>query len=101
MPSPRRRFPLDLVALHLHDTYGQAVANVELAYDLRIRIFDSAVGGLGGCPFAPGASGNVATEALLRSFEARGIPTGVDLAAIERALQLLNSIPEGADGQSA
>ena len=82
---------LDQIALHLHDTYGQAVANVERAYDLGIRIFDSAVGSLGGCPFAPGSSGNVSTESLLRAFEARGIPTGVDLPAVERAFTMLQA----------
>ncbi len=92
---------LELIALHLHDTYGQAVANVERAYELGVRVFDSAVGGLGGCPFAPGASGNVSTEKLLRAFEARGIPTGVDLQAVERAFALLQASSAGSNAPRA
>lgn len=82
--------PLERVALHFHDTHGQAVANVERAFEMGIRNFDSAAGGLGGCPFAPGAAGNVATEAVVRAFERRGVPTGVDVAAVERAVADLN-----------
>ena len=92
---------LELIALHLHDTYGQAVANVERAYELGVRVFDSAVGGLGGCPFAPGASGNVSTEKLLSAFEARGIPTGVDLQAVERAFALLQASSAGSNAPRA
>jgi isopropylmalate/homocitrate/citramalate synthase len=99
MASIRESLPLDRTALHFHDTHGQAVANVERAYDLGIRIFDSAAGGLGGCPFAPGAAGNVATEAVVRAFERRGMPTGIDVAAIERAVQALHEAR--ADGVSA
>jgi hydroxymethylglutaryl-CoA lyase len=77
--------PIERVALHFHDTYGRAVANIGFAYDRGFRVFDSAAGGLGGCPFAPGASGNVATEAVVRSLSARGVETGVDPAAVERA----------------
>ncbi|MFF0816198.1 hydroxymethylglutaryl-CoA lyase [Rhodococcus sp. NPDC003318] len=71
------------VGLHLHNTRGQGLANAWAAYTLGIRQFDSSVGGLGGCPFAPGASGNIATEELVYMFEDGGIPTGVD---IDRAL---------------
>ena len=67
------------LAGHFHDTYGQAVANVARAYDMGIRSFDSSVAGLGGCPYAPGAKGNVATEDLVYMFEESGISTGVDL----------------------
>ncbi len=81
--------PLDRIALHFHDTHGQAVANVERAFDLGVRIFDSSAGGLGGCPFAPGAPGNVSTEAVVRAFEQRGIATGVDVAAVTQALDSL------------
>jgi hydroxymethylglutaryl-CoA lyase len=84
--SAKHRLPLERTALHFHNTYGRAVANVERAYDLGIRTFDSAAGGFGGCPFAPGASGNVSTESVVRAFERRGIPTGVDVAAVERAV---------------
>lgn len=80
------RVPVEQAAFHFHDTYGHAVGNIELAHDRGIRIFDSAAGGLGGCPFAPGASGNVATEAVVTAFERRGIATGIDVAAVERAV---------------
>ena len=70
------------VAVHFHDTRGTALANALAAYDLGIRIFDSSVGGLGGCPFAPGASGNLATEDLIYMFKEMGIQTGVDYEKI-------------------
>lgn len=71
--------PVERLAGHFHDTYGQALANVWQAYCCGIRVFDSSVGGLGGCPFAPGAKGNVATEDMVYMFENAGISTGVDL----------------------
>ncbi|KAL1966034.1 hypothetical protein VTN77DRAFT_4974 [Rasamsonia byssochlamydoides] len=71
--------PLNQLAGHFHDTYGQALANAWEAYNSGIRTFDSSVGGLGGCPFAPGAKGNVATEDLVYMFQNAGIDTGVDL----------------------
>jgi len=74
--------PLEQLALHMHDTYGRAVANVEAGYEAGVRTFDASLGGLGGCPYAPGASGNVATEDLVDLFERQGIATGVDLAAL-------------------
>ena len=74
--------PLESVALHLHDTYGRALANVEAGYEAGVRTFDSALGGLGGCPYAPGASGNVATEDVVDLFERSGIATGVSLDAL-------------------
>jgi hydroxymethylglutaryl-CoA lyase len=74
--------PLDAVALHLHDTFGRALANVQAGYEAGVRTFDSALGGLGGCPYAPGASGNVATEDVVALFEAAGVRTGVDLEAL-------------------
>ena len=71
--------PLQQLAGHFHDTYGQALANVWEAYNCGIRVFDSSVAGLGGCPFAPGARGNAATEDLVYMFGRSGIVTGVDL----------------------
>lgn len=59
------RIPANKLAGHFHDTYGQAVANAVRAYDMGLRVFDSSVGGLGGCPYAKGAKGNVATEDLV------------------------------------
>jgi hydroxymethylglutaryl-CoA lyase len=91
--------PLEKLALHMHDTYGRALVNVQAGYASGIRIFDSSLGGLGGCPYAPGASGNVATEDLVDLFEASRIATGIDLDAlvetaawVERDL-LLRSLP--------
>jgi hydroxymethylglutaryl-CoA lyase len=72
--------PLKRLAGHFHDTYGQAVANVLQAYICGIRVFDASVGGLGGCPFAPGAKGNVATEDVVLMFQNAGIQTGINLA---------------------
>jgi len=74
--------PLEKIALHLHDTYGRALANARAGYESGIRIFDSSLGGLGGCPYAPGASGNAATEDLVDLLEASGVATGVDLDAL-------------------
>ncbi|RLL96995.1 hypothetical protein CFD26_104220 [Aspergillus turcosus] len=71
--------PISRLAGHFHDTYGQAVANVWEAYTCGVRVFDSSVAGLGGCPFAPGAKGNVATEDLVYMFQDAGVETGIDL----------------------
>ena len=73
------RLPLDRIALHFHDTRGTALANVLAALDLGIATFDSSAGGLGGCPYAPGATGNLATEDLLYMLDGLGIATGVSL----------------------
>ncbi|KAH7399160.1 hypothetical protein DE146DRAFT_613324 [Phaeosphaeria sp. MPI-PUGE-AT-0046c] len=67
------------IALHFHDTYGQALVNTMVALEHGIRAFDSAVGGLGGCPFSPGATGNVATEDMIHLFHSLGLNTGVDM----------------------
>lgn len=71
--------PLEQVALHLHDTRGTALANVVAGLECGVRSFDSSAGGLGGCPYAPGASGNLATEDLVYMLHGMGIETGVDL----------------------
>ncbi|MFM9108069.1 MAG: hydroxymethylglutaryl-CoA lyase, partial [Chloroflexota bacterium] len=81
----RGRIPLERTGLHLHDTGGRAIENVEAALAAGIRIFDGSAGGLGGCPFAPGAPGNLATETLLDFLHARGYRTGVDAAEVRRA----------------
>jgi hydroxymethylglutaryl-CoA lyase len=78
-------FPVSRLAMHFHDTYGMAVANVYQSLQLGITTFDSSAGGLGGCPYAPGASGNAATEDLLYLFDRLGIETGVDLKLLRRA----------------
>lgn len=74
--------PVERLAGHFHDTYGQAIANVWAAYSYGIRVFDSSVAGLGGCPYAPGARGNLATEDLVYSLHQSGLKTGVDLSKL-------------------
>ncbi|MFY0692057.1 MAG: hydroxymethylglutaryl-CoA lyase [Paracoccaceae bacterium] len=77
--------PAGQLAGHFHDTAGRALANIEVALEAGVRVFDAAVGGLGGCPYAPGAAGNVATEAVLARLDALGFETGLDAAIIEAA----------------
>ena len=79
------RVALERLALHLHDTGGRALENVAAGLEAGVRTFDSSAAGLGGCPFAPGAPGNVATEALVRFLHDEGLETGVDPDAVERA----------------
>jgi hydroxymethylglutaryl-CoA lyase len=74
--------PRDRIALHMHDTYGQALANVLAGLEAGVTEFDSAAGGLGGCPYAKSATGNLATEDLVWMLEGLGIETGVDLPAL-------------------
>jgi hydroxymethylglutaryl-CoA lyase len=74
--------PTEAIALHLHDTRGTALANIVTALDMGIRDFDASVAGLGGCPYAPGAAGNVATEDLVFILEGMGMDTGVELEAL-------------------
>ncbi|NDH09025.1 MAG: hydroxymethylglutaryl-CoA lyase [Gammaproteobacteria bacterium] len=87
-------FPSEQLSMHFHDTYGQAVANVYAALEHDIRRFDSAIAGLGGCPYARGASGNLATEDLLYLMHGLGLQTGVDIYKIvnlgQRICDLLN-----------
>lgn len=95
LESTLRHVPSSTLALHMHDTYGRAVDNIDVAYDRDIRVFDTAAGGLGGCPFAPGAAGNLATERLIEHLDARGIPHGIDLAIVRQAItNLLESPPK-------
>ncbi|MFO1039050.1 MAG: hydroxymethylglutaryl-CoA lyase [Geminicoccaceae bacterium] len=77
--------PVAALAIHAHDTYGQALANVLTALELGISVVDSSVAGLGGCPYAKGASGNLATEDLVYMLDGMGVRTGVDLDAVLRA----------------
>lgn len=72
------------IAMHFHDTFGQALVNTMVSLDHGIRAFDSAVGGLGGCPYSPGATGNVATEDIVYLLESLGASTGVDLEECAR-----------------
>ncbi|HEY8907792.1 MAG TPA: hydroxymethylglutaryl-CoA lyase [Rhodoferax sp.] len=83
-------------AAHMHNTRGLGLANCLAAYDVGVRTFDSSLGGLGGCPYAPGASGNVVTEDLVFMFEAMGITTGVD---IEKLIAARVSLQDGLPGE--
>lgn len=81
--------PRSKIALHFHDTYGMALANVHAGLELGIETFDASAGGLGGCPYAPGAAGNLATEDLVYMLERMGIRTGVDLAKVVGAVKVI------------
>jgi hydroxymethylglutaryl-CoA lyase len=83
--------PANRIAMHFHDTYGRGVENAMASWSAGIRIFDASAGGLGGCPYAPGATGNVATEALVSAFEGKGIKVGVDLHKLARAEALIST----------
>lgn len=74
--------PMTKLAGHFHDTYGQAISNIWTAYQHGIRVFDSSIAGLGGCPYCPGAKGNASTEDVVYLFQRAGIETGVDLNAL-------------------
>ncbi|MFZ5963884.1 hydroxymethylglutaryl-CoA lyase [Thalassococcus sp. BH17M4-6] len=84
--------PAERLAGHFHDTAGRALENVDVALARGLRVFDAAVGGLGGCPYAPGAAGNVATEAVMAHVEAAGFATGLDAAVIARAARLAQGL---------
>jgi isopropylmalate/homocitrate/citramalate synthase len=83
---------VDMLALHFHDTHGRAVDNIRAALDYGISTFDSSAGGLGGCPFAPGAPGNVATEQVLDLFADLGLSTGIDREAVIAAVTQLQDV---------
>ena len=85
MESVAARVPLGQLAVHFHDTYGQALANIHACLELGVATVDSSVAGLGGCPYAPGATGNVASEDVLYLLDGLGIGTGVDLAKLAAA----------------
>jgi isopropylmalate/homocitrate/citramalate synthase len=90
------KIPVEKVAYHFHDTRGTAIANVAAALKAGITSFDSSAGGLGGCPYAPGAGGNLATEDLVYFCERSGIATGVDLARLaEASLPVLRHLGRG------
>ena len=84
--------PMAKLAMHFHDTYGQALANLYAGMEEGARIIDSAAGGLGGCPFAPGATGNVATEDVVYMLEGMGIATGVDMARLVAATNTVSQL---------
>ncbi|KAI9216885.1 hypothetical protein BC828DRAFT_282214 [Blastocladiella britannica] len=76
--------PASMLAVHCHDTYGQALANIVVALDKGIRTVDASVAGLGGCPYAKGASGNVASEDVVYMLHGMGYQTGIDLPSLVR-----------------
>jgi hydroxymethylglutaryl-CoA lyase len=86
------QMPVERIAMHFHDTRGTALANVLAALQMNVAIFDAASGGLGGCPYAPGASGNLATEDLLYMLHGMKIDTGVDLARVRDASRFIGGV---------
>jgi hydroxymethylglutaryl-CoA lyase len=87
--------PASQLAGHYHDTAGRALANIEVSLAKGLRVFDAAVGGLGGCPYAPGAAGNVATEAVHDRLTALGYETGLDRAVLEQAAEMARAMRAG------
>ena len=84
--------PMANLAMHFHDTYGQALANLYAGMEEVARVIDSAAGGLGGCPYAPGATGNVATEDVVYTLEGMGVATGVDMAKLVAATNEMSGL---------
>jgi hydroxymethylglutaryl-CoA lyase len=84
-----RRVPVEKLGGHYHDTYGQALANILTSLETGMATFDSSVAGLGGCPYAPGATGNVATEDVLYMLDGLGIQTGVEMSKLLQAAQFI------------
>ena len=99
-PLVERNGP-DRLGCHFHDTRAMGLANVYAALEAGVRRFDAAIGGLGGCPFAPGASGNVATEDVVMMLEQMGMDTGIDMAALLRASELATRLTGTAPGGRA
>jgi len=91
----RDRVPVGRLAGHFHDTAGRALDNIDASLALGVRVFDSAVGGLGGCPFAPGAEGNVATESVAAHLERLGYKTGLDMAVLDEAAAMARAMRTG------
>lgn len=96
IPMLARRIPLDRIAMHFHDTRGTALANVYASLRLGIAKFDASAGGLGGCPYAPGATGNVGTEDVLYLLHGMGIETGVDLERVRAASRFISGVVDHA-----
>jgi len=91
----RERMPVTRLAGHFHDTGGRALDNIDASLSLGVRVFDAAVGGLGGCPFAPGAAGNVATESVAAHLERLGYATGLDMGILEQAAEMARALRSG------
>ncbi len=90
-----QELPPEILAGHYHDTGGRALSNIEVSLEHGLRVFDAAVGGLGGCPYAPGASGNVATEAVHEWLTGMGWTTGLDRAVLSKAADMARAMREG------
>ena len=82
---------MDALAVHFHDTYGQALANIYACLEEGVRVIDASAGGLGGCPYARGATGNVATEEVVYMLNGLGIRTGVDIDRLMEAVQYVSA----------
>ena len=85
-------FETEDLALHFHDTQGKAIENINVSLDFGISTFDSSIAGLGGCPYAPGAKGNVSTEAVIEFLESKGLRTGVEREKIKEAAEFARSL---------
>ena len=96
VPLLAAQIPLDSIAMHFHDTRGTALANVYAALQLGVAKFDTSSGGLGGCPYAPGATGNVGTEDVLYMLHQMGIETGVDIARVRDASRFISGVVDHA-----
>ena len=94
VPALVKHIPLEKLAFHFHDTRGTALANIYAALQQGVHIFDSSAGGLGGCPYAPGATGNVGTEDVLYLLHSMGIETGVELAKVRAASRFISGVLE-------
>ncbi len=94
VPALLKHIALEQIAFHFHDTRGTALANIYAALQQGVQIFDSSAGGLGGCPYAPGATGNVGTEDVLYLMHSMGIETGVDLAKVRAASRFISGVLE-------
>jgi len=90
--STRTAIPVNAIAVHFHDTYGQALANTLACLDLGVTTVDSSVAGLGGCPYSPGASGNLATEDLIYMLHGMGLGTGIDLSLLVEAGRSISKV---------
>jgi hydroxymethylglutaryl-CoA lyase len=90
---------VDRLAIHLHDTRGLGIANLLAALEAGVRRFDTSVGGLGGCPFVPGAVGNISTEQTVNTLESRGFRTGVDVEKVYRIKEMVGALLGGADAR--
>jgi isopropylmalate/homocitrate/citramalate synthase len=96
VPLLASQIPLDRLAMHFHDTRGTALANVYAALKLGVTKFDASAGGLGGCPYAPGATGNVGTEDVLYLLHSMGVETGVDIAKVRAASRFIAGVVDHA-----